>query len=212
MEPTFALFKFWRASLIKSLAWFEALRDKTKFFNLKLFIFFIFLNLTCYYWALVTAYHWKLFGSKAEEYILMGFPVSFLGGAFDSLSLVVTIFIIKKALSAERNISYVLYLSVDLLIAIIATFWVLFVFMISGWVVSFILDNPESIGSRMWLYEDRVESAVSDPSNPNNLRNIYFGMIMGASALLPTLLHISLAGLSFLKLGRGKLGLMRGDS
>jgi hypothetical protein len=170
------------------------------------------LNLSCYWWALLTAYPRHVFGIKAPEYILMGFPVALLGAVFDCLSILVTIYIIKRALLSKRNSLYILYLSTDLLIAIFASLWVLFVFTISGWVVSYVLANPETIGSRVWLYEGRVESAFYNPFNPDNLRNIYFGIIMGASALLPTLLHISMACLSFLRSGAMMFGLIGNDS
>lgn len=43
------------------------------------------------------------------------------------------------------------------------------------------------------LYEGRVWSALTNPFGPENIRNIYFGVVMGASALLPTLFHAFLA-------------------
>ncbi len=206
------LFGYWRNSLLHILTWFENLRNSTRNFYLKLFATFVVLNLLCYWWALLTAYPQFVFGVKAEEYVLMGFPVALFGAVFDCFSLLVTIFIIKRALLSEHNSSYILYLSVDLLIAFVASLWVLFVFMISGWLVSFILANPETIGSRVWLYEGRLARAINNPFDPENLRNIYFGIIMGASALLPTLLHLSLACLSFLRSGAIMLRLARSDS
>ena len=212
MGTLLMLFGYWRNSLLHILTWFENLRNSTRNFYLKLFATFVVLNLLCYWWALLTAYPQHVFGVKAEEYVLMGFPVALFGAVFDCLSLLVTIFVIKRALLSENNLSYILYLSIDFLIAIVASLWVLFVFMISGWVVSYILANPETIGYRVGLYERRVESAIYNPFNPDNLRNIYFGIIMGASAVLPTLLHLSLACLSFLRSGAIMLRLARSDS
>ena len=206
------VFLHWRNSLLHTLTWFENLRTSTRNLYLKAFAVFVVLNLSCYWWALLTTYPDRVFGAKAEEYILMGFPVALFGAVFDVLSLFVTLFIIKQALSSRSNSAYVCYLSIDLFIAIAASLWVLFVFMISGWVVSYILASPETILSRVWLYEDRVESAIFNPFNPDNLRNIYFGVIMGASALLPTLLHLYLACRSFLRSGAMMLGLLRSDS
>ena len=71
--------------------------------------------------------------------------------------------------------------------------------MVSGWVVSLILTIPETFETRTALYEGRVWSAWRDPFNADNLRNIYFGMVMGASALLPTLFHLFLAGKSLVR-------------
>ena len=212
MGTSLTVFGYWRNSLLNILTWFEYLRNSTRKFYLKTFAVFAVVNLACYWWALLTAYPKHIFGAKAEEYLLMGFPVALFGAAFDCLSLLGTIFIIKRALLSENNSSYIFYLSIDILIATIASFWVLFVFAISGWVVSYILANPETIGSRIWLYEGRIESAIYNPLKPDNLRNIYFGIIMGASALLPTLLHLFLACRSFLRSGAVMLGLIRSDS
>lgn len=210
MKTSLTLFGYWRDSLLHILTRFEALKERTKHFYPKTFGVFVALNLFCFWWALLTTYPQFVFNYKAEEYILMGFPVALFGALFDCLSLLVTIFIIKRALAAEKNSSYIFYLSIDFLIAIAASFWVLFVFMISGWVVNQILSNPETMGARVWLYEGRLASAFFDPLNPDNLRNIYFGVVMGASALLPTLLHLCLACQSFLKSGAVRLGLLRG--
>ena len=211
MAHSFSMFRYWRDSLSHFLVWFEEIRARSRYFHFKAFSFFVLLNLLCYWGALLTAYPANLTSAKAHEYVLMGFPVAVLGGAFDSLSLLVTIFIVRRALRSQSNSSYVFYLSVDLLIAIVATFWVLFVFMISGWVVSYLLHVPETIGSRVWLYETRVESAMQHPLHRDSLKNIYFGVVMGASALLPTLLHLSLAALSLFRSGWRMVGSVRSD-
>lgn len=187
------VFSYWRGSLLHFLRWFENLQNSTDYFLFKVFGFFVALNLGCYWWALLTTYPGLLIGTKADEYILMGFPVAFLGAVFDSLSLWVTLLIIKQALSSISNLRYLSYLSIDLAIAVLATFWVLFAFMISGWIVGFILVRPETLEARTLLYEGRFWSALNDPFSPENIRNIYFGIIMGASALLPTLFHMLLA-------------------
>ncbi len=212
MERSKTTFGYWRASLQYVLVKFQEIKSNTSHFYSKVFVVFAVLNLGCYWWALLTAYPGQVFGHKSLEYVLMGFPVALLGALFDCLSLLVTIAIVKQALNAKTNSSYVFYLSIDLAIAVAATFWVLFVFTVSGWVVGYLLANPETIAARVWLYEGRVKGAINHPTNPNSLRNIYFGVIMGASALLPTLLHLSLACQSVLRSGAVRLGLTRGDS
>lgn len=187
------LFVNWRGSLQSFLSWFENLRTKTRYFYIKTFAVFVVINLGCFWWALLTTYPNLLVGPKAEEYVLIGFPVAILGAVFDSLSLLVTLVIIKRALASTNNFSYLGYLSIDLLIAVLATFWVLFAFMVSGWLVSFVLAIPETIESRALLFEGRLTSIWIDPFSSKNLKNIYFGTIMGASALLPTLFHAFLA-------------------
>ena len=42
-------------------------------------------------------------------------------------------------------------------------------------------------------YQRRFIDALREPFAPDNLRNIYFGLLMGASAMLPSLLHIGLS-------------------
>ena len=82
-----------------------------------------------------------------------------------------------------------------MLIAIVATFWVLFVFSISGWLVSFIpikseIAKHESLEDRNKAYADRAFAAIKNPTGKEEMRNIYFGIIMGFSAMIPTCVHI----------------------
>ncbi|MEE8190419.1 MAG: hypothetical protein V3T79_02355, partial [Candidatus Scalindua sediminis] len=75
-------------------------------------------------------------------------------------------------------------------IALVATCWVLFVFSFSGWIIGLFEANPELLSVRNEAYEQRLVGAVANPSD--NVRNIYFGIIMGISASLPTFVHISM--------------------
>ena len=199
MAKLSTVFSHWRTSLLIFRHWFEGLRQSTTWFLPKVFLGFVAINLLCYWWALLTAYSDLLFGPKTTEFVLTGFPVAMLGAVFDSLSLFVTLLLIDRALAAKSNLSYVGYLSVDLFIAVLATFWVLFAFMISGWIVSLVLQNPETITERTNMYSGRFWDALSNPLDRENLRNIYFGVLMGASALLPTLFHIGMALRSLLR-------------
>lgn len=206
------VFSCWRNSLLHLYTWFEALRGRTRHFYVKAFAVFAVLNLACFWWALLTAYPDLVFGYKSEEYILTGFPVAVFGAVFDSLSLLVTLYIIRRALASTSNLNFFGYLSIDLLIAVLATFWVLFVFIISGWLVDLVLAQPETLMDRRHLYQGRLIGALRDPFGHQNIRNIYFGAIMGASALIPTLLHIVLACGSVLRSGAVMVGLVRGES
>ena len=141
---------------------------------------------------MLTAYPDEFLKEKAH-YFLVQFPVGFLGALFDSLSFFVTIFIAKKALKSTSTSSYLAHLSVDLIIAIIATWWVLLVFSISGWLVSIVQQTPESLAQRSYVYEQRLMQAVKDPTAMQNLKNIYFGTIMGISAMLPTFTHSTMS-------------------
>ena len=133
-----------------------------------------------------------IFGSSWLEYLLLQFPVGFLGGFFDSLSLIITIFMIKRAINSNSHFMYLAHLSVDIVIACFATMWVLFVFIFSGWLIGFLLSNPESLIGRKELYEGRVISALNNPSGTKEIKNIFFGVVMGFSAMLPTVFHIYL--------------------
>lgn len=212
MTKLAAAFAHWRSSLLYFQQWFERRRVETRYFLPKVFLAFVGINLLCFWWALLTAYPGLLFSHKTVEYILTGFPVAVLGALFDSLSLFVTLLLIDRALSAKSNISYVGYLSIDLFIAVLATFWVLFAFMLSGWIVSLVLQNPETMSQRTGLYQSRLANVLEDPFSRESLRNVYFGMIMGASALLPTLFHMGMAARSVQRSVAGAIKLRRSGS
>jgi len=134
-------------------------------------------------------------------YTKVQIPVALLGALFDSLSLYITLLVIRRALLSISNLSYISHLSIDLLIAIAATFWVLFVFSISGWIVKSTFNKTEdktavssqSLEQRNQLYADRATSAFKNPTGREEMKNIYFGLIMGLSAIIPTCAHIACA-------------------
>ena len=187
-----SIINIWKQSLGWLIAYYDAKRGKLRQFLPKLFLFFVILNISCYWWAMLTAYPDEFLKEKAH-YFLVQFSVGFLGALFDSLSFFVTIFIAKKALKSTSTSSYLAHLSVDLIIAIIATWWVLLVFSISGWLVSIVQQTPESLAQRSYVYEQRLMQAVKDPTAMQNLKNIYFGTIMGISAMLPTFTHSTMS-------------------
>ena len=127
-------------------------------------------------------------GSAGVYYYKVQFPVGILGALFDSLSFFVTIFIIRHALCSKKDIQYVAHLSLDLIIAILATFWVVFVFSFSGWLVNLVSLTPQVLADRNAEYQGLLLDAIAKPTD--NLRNIYFGLVMGISAMIPTCIHI----------------------
>jgi len=160
-----------------------------------LFAFFVILNIACYWLAMYTAYPEYMASDEASEYVLLQYPVGILGAVFDSLSFFVTIWIIRRALECSKLTEYVGHLSLDAVIAVIATFWVLFVFTWGGQIVSMVeaINTeavPESFSDRTGKTTLRVQEAIENPVG--NWRNIYFGLLMGISASLPTFAHISL--------------------
>lgn len=140
---------------------------------------------------MVTAYPELMQGEAGSYYFKVQFPVGVLGALFDSLSFFITIVIIRRALLSRNNTEYVAHLSLDFVIAVIATFWILFVFSFSGWIIiNFFESANRALSSRNAVYERMLVAAVSDPTE--NLRNIYFGLLMGISAMIPTTIHVVL--------------------
>ena len=184
---TFAL---WRQRLSALIDTLDERKRQTRYFYAQLFLFFVALNIACYWIAMLTAFPEVTFGPRRVHYIWVQFPVGLLGAVFDSLSLFVTVFMVRRALASTSNVSYVAHLSVDLGIAVLATFWVLFVFSASGWLISLLGSHPMSLVERNAAYQDRLVQALQDPTGREELRNIYFGVLMGVSAALPTLTHV----------------------
>ena len=183
-----SIIAIWRESLRSLLVFYEAKRGNINGFFPKLFLFFVVINIACYWWAMFTAYPWLTRGAAGAQNFMIQFPVGILGALFDALSFFVTVFIIRLALRARRNWEYVAHLSLDLVIAILATFWVLFVFSFSGWLINYWEGVPELLHVRNEKYGRLLVNAVDKPED--NLRNIYFGLIMGVSASLPTCVHV----------------------
>jgi hypothetical protein len=182
----------WRDSLHTILDRYERKKISTWLFFPLLFVFFIILNIACYWWAIYTAFPYYMQTHEASHYIKLQIPVGFFWALFDSLSFFVTIWIIRRALAARKTSEYVFHLSLDLIIAIVATFWVLFVFTFGGWLISIWENAPEQLTSRGAKYTNRAVQAIQDPMGRENAKNIYFGVIMGVSAALPTFFHILL--------------------
>ena len=139
-------FNVWREDLALLLNKFDTWHTTTKYFYLKVLIFFLLINDIAYWFAIATTYS-EIFEVEKElfYYTKVQIPVALLGSLFDSLSLYLTLFVIRHALISKSNLSYIFHLSIDLLIAIAATFWVLFVFSISGWIIKSVTSAEETI-------------------------------------------------------------------
>ena len=191
--------KIWRDALHQVLHLYERKRGSFEIFFPILFGFFIFLNIGCYWWAIYTAFPHYMMTHEASHYVKLQIPVGILGALFDSLSFFVTIWIIRRALASTKTSEYVFHLSLDLVIAVLATFWVLFVFTFGGWIISLWETAPEELVDRGTKYTNRAIQAIQDPTGRENVKNIYFGLIMGVSAALPTCLHVGLFLFSVIK-------------
>ena len=180
----------WRASLARLLSRYEAYRAASKGFIARLFGVFVVLNASCYWLGLLVAYPDKMWGPDRAHYFWLQLPVGVLGALFDTASFFVTVWIVRRALRSRGALEYIGHLSIDAVIAVLATFWVLLVFSFSGWILSHLEAQPELLSARNAEYETRLVSALRNPMA--NWRNIYFGLVMGLSASLPTAVHTTM--------------------
>ncbi|MBM75844.1 MAG: hypothetical protein CMK59_10625 [Proteobacteria bacterium] len=201
-HPASNIVNEWRSSLKLLVDRYEAYRPREKYFAIRLFIFFIALNVLCYWLGILTAFPYLMI-QKPVEYLLLQIPVGLLGASFDSLSFFITVWIAKNAINSHQTWKFLIHLSLDLVIAFLATMWVVLVFIISGWALSFFLGTPEVLGERSGIYQDRLTQALLNPLS--NLRNIYFGAIMGISAGLPSFMHLYMFVHSMIKQLKAKL-------
>ena len=146
------------------------------------------INLGCYWLALFTAFPEHVRGPEASHYFLIQFPVGILGALFDSFSFFVTVWIVRKALQSRESLGYIAHLCLDLVIAVLATFWVVGVFSVAGWLISQFESQPETLVERTAKYQQWVGDAVKHPSD--SLKQIYFTLVMGISASLPSCVHL----------------------
>ena len=115
---------------------------------------------------MITAFPELFVGQFGEYYFKIQFPEATLGALFDSLSFFVTLHIIKKALTSRSASHFIGHLPIDLVIALLATLWVLFVFSFSSWLIRYfdvtadiqeLASSAEVVSSRPWhrRYERR---------------------------------------------------------
>ncbi len=180
----------WRASLARLLEHYETRRARGRGFVARLFAAFVALNAGCYWLGLLVAYPDKMWGPDRLHYLWLQLPVGLLGAVFDTASFFVTVWIVRRALRSRGALEYVGHLSIDGVIAVLATLWVLLVFSVSGWILSHFEAQPELLSARNAEYETRLVQALRHPLA--NWRNVYFGLVMGLSASLPTLVHVTL--------------------
>ena len=97
----------WRDALHQVLDIYERKRGAIQVFFPLLFLFFILLNVACYWWAIYTAFPHYMLTHEASHYLKLQIPVGIFGALFDSLSFFVTIWIIRRALASTKTSEYV---------------------------------------------------------------------------------------------------------
>lgn len=262
----------WQNRLRRLITRYEAYRGRTRRFWRYLFVLFFLLNCVSYQFALMTAFPERAFGVDWLRYVLIMFPIGLFGAAFDGASFLVTLAIMRHAVRIRARLVYLGHVAADIVIAVLATGWVLIVFSVSTVLVDFVIGPPEAVpvatparqakapapavkspaastpkptvtappppktvtppkpaiapvaapgdGSldhgrfmtaRAQGYRDRVASALDDPFSSQNLKNIYFGAVMGVSAMLPSLVHLYLGIAALIAVGAGS-GRRRADA
>ena len=110
-----------------------------------------------------------------------------------------------RFLASTKTSEYVFISPWTLSSPFLATLWVLFVFTFGGWIISLWENAPEELTQRGTKYTNRAVQALQDPTGRENAKNIYFGLIMGVSAALPTCLHLGLFLLSVFRKSKSAL-------
>jgi hypothetical protein len=210
LPTTNAVIEEWRFSLGQLHDFYVTRRPPLRVFYPALFLFFVLVNDLCYWLAMTTAFPDLVTGYFSGYYFKIQFPVALLGALFDSLSFFVTLHIVRRALVSTTARSFIGHLSIDLVIAVLATFWVLFVFVFSSWLMRHFdgVADVRAMAERQAVYQDRVMDALQQPTR--NLRNIYFGLVMGTSAMLPTVIHVTMALQAVVDAGDGMLNRLFG--
>lgn len=76
----------WKQTLAGLIDVYDRRRGALPSFYARLFLFFVILNIVCYWLALLTAFPEYLHGRQGYHYFKIQFPVGLLGALFDSLS------------------------------------------------------------------------------------------------------------------------------
>jgi len=185
------IFIIWKAALERVLEKFTSLRS-TPFFGLKIILFFIFLNM-CSFWVAMSTTIPQQISYFPKFYFFLSLPLSLFGMIFDIISLGITIFLIKKAISTNGKITFLFHIIADIIIAVFTTFWVVYTFSISAWMAHQLYSDsnyPFYLIDKFLNYQSLLTKAWDDPLS--NLRNIYIGLLLGISSAIPTFIHFSI--------------------
>ena len=96
----------WRLDLNRLIRYYGNKKSQIEHLFIYLFVFFIIINISCYWFAMITAFPDLVFGSTLNYYFKIQFPVGLLGALFDFFSFFITIYIIQKALKTTIFMHY----------------------------------------------------------------------------------------------------------
>ena len=150
----------WQHELAFALDYYQAYRDRNRCFFCTLLIFFFLVNTFCYWLAIMVSFP-ELIAEQPVRMIKIQQPVALLGGLFDSLSFFITVWLIQHAITMKTGFKFIGILSVDLIIAAIATAWVLLVVMFSSWLIG-PPQNTESVLNQSNMQITISESLISN--------------------------------------------------
>ena len=131
----------WRNALTRIVELYDQYRLRP-YFHGKLFLVLWAMNILCYWWAMGTAFPEITFGERFGYCFKMQFPVGFFAAAFEQCSVYFSVFLVRRAIRARDNRSYLRHLTfdvvIDLVIGVIATAWIIASFGVSSWLVNYV--------------------------------------------------------------------------
>jgi len=155
----------WQTELQGLLVWYLRYRSSHPAFFLQLLVFFFIVNAICYWAATIIAFP-EVLETQPGRIAMIQQPVALLGGLFDSLSFFITVELIRRASVAPSSARFFAVLSVDLLIAAVATAWVLLVVMLSSWLIG----PPELAEFEAQQQAIGLNELVSEPQQNTTMR------------------------------------------
>ncbi len=151
----------WQVELRDILDMYRDYRRRRPLFFLYLFVFFFLVN-AVFYWIALAASFPELIVSQTGRMLLIQQAVAILGGLFDSLSFFLTVYLVGRAARTRYGLNFAGILSIDLVIAAVATAWVLLVVMLASWAIG----PPEETAMRPAQQVVATEVSVSNEPEP----------------------------------------------
>ena len=136
---------------------------------------------------------------KLPHYIKLQIPVGLLGALFDSLSFFNHLDYSGLLCQQNPHLEYVFHLSLDFIIAILATLWVLFVFSFGGWLISLLEQAPEELGQRVQNNHPKSGASNTGPHSKRKPKKMFILAFNYGIICSPSCLHLTLFAWSILR-------------